>query len=227
MTMKVVIADSNDVVRVGLTTILSTPNSIDLVGKASSSNELIEIVKNEDVDVVLIDYTAPNFEIDVVPEVLSINNRIRFVAITPEQNPTIIVDALKSGITSYVKKDCDVQEIIDSVTETSKGTNFFCGKIMDIIRHYSIDVEHLDSGHFSCAPVLLSAREVEIIKFIAEGNTNTEIADILHLSPHTVTTHRKNIMAKLGTKNTAGIVMYAVKSNIVSPNKFLFSGEEN
>lgn len=225
--MKVVIADSNDVIRVGLNTILTSPHNIELVGEATSSESLLEIVKTNEIDVILIDYTAENFAIDVVPKVLSINKNIRFVAITPEQNPTIIIDALKSGVTSYVKKDCDVQEIIDSVTETAKGTNFFCGKIMDIIRHHSIDVEHLDLKHYSCAPVLLSAREMEIIKYIAEGNTNTEIAEILHLSPHTVTTHRKNIMAKLGTKNTAGIVMYAVKSNIVSPNKFMFSGEEN
>ena len=58
---------------------------------------------------------------------------------------------------------------------------------------------------------------------IAEGHTNTKIAELLFLSAHTVTTHRKNIMHKLGVKNTAGIVMYAVKSGIVSPNRFLFS----
>lgn len=225
--MKVVIADSNDVVRVGLKTILTSSNAVEFVGAATNNEELSQLITDNKVDVVLIDYTAPCFSIDIVPKILSKHHLLKFVAITPEQNPSIIVDALKSGITSYVKKDCDVQEIIDSITETSKGTNFFCGKIMNIIRHHSIDVEHLDNDNFSCAPVMLSAREMEIIKYIAEGNTNTEIAEILHLSPHTVTTHRKNIMGKLGIKNTAGIVMYAVKSNIVSPNKFLFTGEDN
>ena len=71
--------------------------------------------------------------------------------------------------------------------------------------------------------VVLSDRENEIIKLVAEGNTNGKIAELLFLSNHTVNTHRKNIMAKLGVKNTAGIVMYAVKMNIVSPNRFLFS----
>ena len=60
---------------------------------------------------------------------------------------------------------------------------------------------------------------------IAEGYTNAQIADKLFLSAHTVNTHRKNIMSKLGVKNTAGIVMYAVKSNLISPNKFLFTAE--
>ena len=74
-------------------------------------------------------------------------------------------------------------------------------------------------------PVVLSDRENEIIILIAEGNTNPQIADQLFLSSHTVNTHRKNIMGKLGVKNTAGIVMYAVKTNLVSPNKFLFAPE--
>ena len=68
-----------------------------------------------------------------------------------------------------------------------------------------------------------SERENEIIVLIAEGLTNEQIAEQLFLSKHTVNTHRKNIMAKLGVKNTAGIVMYAVKTNLVSPNKFLFA----
>ena len=174
----------------------------------------------------MLDYTAQNFSIDVIPKALNANKRIKIVAITPEQNPAIIIDALKSGVVSYIKKDCDIPEILASVRETAGGNKFFCGQILDSIRRASIDVEHLDLENFSCEPVLLSERELEIIKFIAEGNTNAQIAELLCLSPHTITTHRKNIMAKLGTKNTAGIVMYAVKSNLVSPNKFLFSRDQ-
>ena len=96
---------------------------------------------------------------------------------------------------------------------------------MDAIRKASIDVNDLDFDSFTCEAVVISDRENEIIKLIAEGNTNTQIADFLFLSNHTVNTHRKNIIAKLGVKNTAGIVMYAVKTNLVSPNKFLFSPE--
>lgn len=224
--MKVVIADSNDVVRVGLNTILSKDCMIKVVGEATTNDELIDILKSNEVDVIIIDYTAPGFTIDVIPAILNINKNLKVVAITPEQNPAVLMDALKSGVTSYIKKDCDTLEILDSVRETAVGNKFFCGKIMDTIRKHSIDVEHLDSENFSCAPVMLSEREIEIIKYIAEGSTNVQIAEYLHLSQHTVNTHRKNIMAKIGTKNTAGLVMYAVKSNIVSPNKFLFSGEE-
>ena len=77
--------------------------------------------------------------------------------------------------------------------------------------------------YFDVHNELLSAGE--IIVLIAEGRTNQQIADQLFLSAHTVNTHRKNIMSKLGVKNTAGIVMYAVKTNLISPNKFLFTAE--
>ncbi|HLV42861.1 MAG TPA: response regulator transcription factor [Brumimicrobium sp.] len=221
--MKVIIADSNEIVLVGLRTILASDPIIEVVGEAISSEQLLEQLRTQEVDVVLLDYTAPGYTIDVIPKALNIHKKLKIVAITPEQSPSVIMDALKSGVTSYIKKDCDIAEILASVRETICGNKFFCGQILDSIRRASIDVEHLDLENFSCEPVLLSERELEIIKFIAEGNTNAQIADILCLSPHTITTHRKNIMAKLGTKNTAGIVMYAVKSNLVSPNKFLFA----
>lgn len=105
------------------------------------------------------------------------------------------------------------------------GNQFFCGQILETIQRANIDVEDINLENFSCEPVVLSERELEIIVKIAEGFTNGQIAELLHLSTHTVNTHRKNIMAKLGVKNTAGIVMYAVKSNLVSPNKFLFASE--
>ena len=68
---------------------------------------------------------------------------------------------------------------------------------------------------------------MEVLQLIAEGFTNTQMAEKLFLSAHTVTTHRKNIMGKLGVNNTAALVMYAVKTGAVSPNKFLFQGETN
>ena len=136
-----------------------------------------------------------------------------------------MVDALRSGVKSYVKKDCDITEIINAIKETDRGNKFFCGQILETIQRANINVEDIDFESFSCEPVLLSERENEIIKYIAEGQTNAQIAEQLFLSNHTINTHRKNIMAKLGVKNTAGIVMYAVKTQIVSPNKFLFAGE--
>ena len=221
--MNLILADSNDLIRIGLRAILSTERTITIVSEAHSGEELLAQVKSFDTSLVLIDYTSSGFNIDIIPKVLSINKRIRFVAITAEQSPQTLVDALRSGISSYIKKDCDVNEILMAVKETGNGNKFFCGQILESIQRANIDVNDLDFESFSCEAVVVSERENEIIILIAEGLTNEQIAIQLFLSKHTVNTHRKNIMAKLGVKNTAGIVMYAVKTNLVSPNKFLFA----
>ncbi len=223
--MRVVLADSNDLVRIGLRTILSAKDNLDIVGEARNNEELIEQVKSFPIDLVIIDYTSTGFDIDVIPTTLSTTPHLKFIAITPEQSGQTLVDALRSGVMSYVKKDCDVGEIINAVKETGRGNKFFCGQILETIQKASIDVNDIDFESFSCEPIVLSEREIGIIVLIAEGYTNVQIADQLFLSTHTVNTHRKNIMAKLGVKNTAGIVMYAVKTNLVSPNKFLFAGD--
>ena len=221
--MNLILADSNDLIRIGLRAILSTERTITIVSEAHSGEELLAQVKSFDTSLVLIDYTSSGFNIDIIPKVLSINKRIRFVAITAEQSPQTLVDALRSGISSYIKKDCDVNEILMAVKETGIGNKFFCGQILESIQRANIDVNDLDFESFSCEAVVISERENEIIILISEGLTNEQIAIQLFLSKHTVNTHRKNIMAKLGVKNTAGIVMYAVKTNLVSPNKFLFA----
>ena len=145
------------------------------------------------------------------------------LAITNEQSALTIVSAIKAGVKSYVKKSCSIQEITDAVHATSEGEAFFCGQILEAIQLESIDLEEIDSEKFTCEPIKLSNRELEVIRYISEGYTNALIAEKLFLSSHTINTHRKNIMAKLGVNNTAAIVMYAVKSKIISPNRFLFN----
>jgi DNA-binding NarL/FixJ family response regulator len=206
-------------------TILSAHGGFKIVGEARNNKELHELLKNFEVSVILIDYTSPGFDIDIIHKLLQSKKDLRFVAITPEQSAQTLVDALRSGVQSYVKKDCDLAEIINAVEETWRGNKFFCGQILETIQRASIDVNDIDFESFTCEPVSLSERENEIIILIAEGLTNGQIADHLFLSTHTINTHRKNIMAKLGVKNTAGIVMYAVKTNLVSPNKFLFASD--
>lgn len=223
--MHVILADSNDLVRVGLRAVLNSSSGYKIVGEARDNEELLDQVSNFGASLVVIDYTAPGFDIDVIPKVLQKHKGVKFLAITPDQSAQTLVSALRSGVTSYVKKDCDLTEIQNAVTETFRGNKFFCGQILETIQRSSIDVNDVDFDSFSCEPILLSERENEIIKLIAEGNTNVQIADLLFLSNHTINTHRKNIMAKLGVKNTAGIVMYAVKTQLVSPNKFLFAAE--
>ncbi len=220
--VKLIIADSNDLARVGLRAIFPKED-ISVLSEAECSSDFLGQLETFVPDVVLIDYTSDGFKIDVIPQALSINPQLKFVAITPSQSAQTVVHAIKSGVTSHVKKDCSLQEIVDSVVETAKGSKFFCGQILETIQKDGIDVEAIDEVDFTCDPVIISAREIEIITLIAEGLTNAQISEKLFLSKHTVNTHRKNIMNKLGVKNTAGIVMYAIKEEYISPNKFLFS----
>lgn len=221
--MGIVLADSNDLVRAGLRSIVSIQTGLPIVGEATNNEELFEQIMSFNPSIVILDFTSEGFTIDIISKIQKLKTDLSFIAITPEQNAQILVDALRIGVKSYVKKDCELSEIVNAVIETSKGNKFFCGQILETIQKAEIDVNDLDFESFTCEAVVLSERENEIIKLVAEGNTNGKIAELLFLSNHTVNTHRKNIMSKLGVKNTAGIVMYAVKMNIVSPNRFLFS----
>lgn len=222
--IKLVIADSNELARVGIRTIFKDED-IQIIGEATTTAELLDLIKSFEPDVVMIDYTADGFTIDAVPAIKAFKEEILEVGITPLQTAQTLVDAIKSGVTSYIKKDCSLEEIKNAVLETANNNAFFCGTILETIRAEGINIESIEEVDFTCDPVMLSEREREVITFIAEGYTNAVISEKLFLSKHTVNTHRKNIMAKLGVKNTAGIVMYAVKEKYTSPNKYLFSAE--
>ena len=132
--MKIVLADSNELIRLGIRSALQKDLSPEIVGEANSSEELLDIVRNFETELLVVDYTSDGFTIDVVPQVLNENSNLRILAITPEQSAQTLVDALRSGIMSYVKKDCSLAEIIDAAVETSKGNKFFCGQILETIQ---------------------------------------------------------------------------------------------
>ncbi len=223
MTKSIIIADSSTIGKIGLRAVIESLNGFDVVDEVETSIELLESIKNNPPNLVIIDFLSEGFDIDVVVKIKRDFHRSKILAVTPMQSSQTFVHAMKAGVDSYIKKSCDLEEITDAIQQTSRGTSFFCGKILEEIRKASIVVDDFNNvTELPCNAIELSKREKEVLYLIAEGNTNTEIAEILFLSSHTVTTHRKNIMIKLGVKNTAGIVMYAVKSGLVSPNKFLF-----
>lgn len=225
--MKIVLADTNELIRLGIRVLLNSELKCEIVGEASNSPELLEVIESFDVDVIIMDFTSSGFDIDDIAVIKREFPSIGILAITPDQSAQVLVDALRSGITSYVKKDCSFPEILEAVKETYNDNKFFCGQILETIQEANLKLEDIELDSFTCEPILISKRESEIITLIAEGNTNAQIAEKLFLSAHTINTHRKNIMSKLGVKNTAGIVMYAVKTNLISPNKFLFTADNN
>ena len=222
MGVRTIIADHSELAIIGLQAIFAGVDRIEVVGVARDPIELQALLVRHHPDVVLLDHTAEGFHARVIRDGIKRSKRTRFVAITPDPSSVALMSAIRSGVTSYIKKDCDVAEIIDAVLQTADGEKFFCGKILESLRRSNFNVEQFQMEPLSCAPVTLSDRECEVVQLIAEGLSYTRIADQLNLSAHTVNTHRRNVMQKLGVNNTAAVVMYAVKNGLVSPNRYLF-----
>lgn len=217
--IKIIIADSHFLSRKGLAILLNENVDFTLLAEALSTSDLINQSKFYKPDLIIIDYTSVNFSLDGVQQIVRKYPKAKLLAITELQSNEIILRALKSGITSHLLKDCEQDEIMEAIYQTTKGEKFMCGKIATAV----LQEKSLSNYEYSCQGMNISDREMEIITLIAEGYSNKEVADKLFLSTHTVTTHRKNIMNKLGINNTAGLVLFAVRENLVSPNHFLFS----
>ena len=223
MLKSIIIADSSTIGKIGLRAVIDKLDEYYIIDEVESNSELLESMNSNRANLVIIDFFSEGFDIDVIVKIKREHRNSKILALTTMQSSQTFVHAMRAGVDSYIKKSCDIQEITDAIKTTSNGTSFFCGKILNEIRKASIEVNDINNiTELPCDAIELSKREKEVLYLISEGNTNSEIAEILFLSSHTVTTHRKNIMIKLGVKNTAGIVMYAVKSGLVSPNKFLF-----
>lgn len=214
----VIIADSSLISREGLKSILNNEIDMEVVGQADCTNDLIQKAHSTPHNVIVIDYLSPTFDIKDIRSIRAMLPETRFVSIVEFPQKVMIQEALKLGVGAHLLKDCSYDEIVDSVRSVMKNEQFFCGKVLDVLN----DVNG-KSGEISCDPIQLSIREVEIIQKIAEGYTNKQIADTFFISTHTVMTHRKNIMNKLGVNNTAGLVVYAIKEQLISPNHFLFN----
>ncbi len=222
MIVRTLIADRSELSLIGLRSILSEVPRVELVGVARDAVAMQAMIVRHKPHVVLLDHTAEGFGAQAIKEGLKRSRKTRFVSITPAPSTATLLAAVRAGVTSYVRKDCDVQEIIDSVTSTADGTKFYCGKVLEVLRRASVDVDRFMEEPLNCTPVVLSDRECQVVTLIAEGKSYTRIAEDLNLSSHTVIAHRRNIMQKLGVNNTAAVVLYAVKNGFISPNRFLF-----
>jgi len=217
----IVIADNSELILNGLKCILQPLVSKQIVSftKFAPLKEYLKATKNV---LLIIDYTSKGFSLNKVVELKNKYPKMLVMALTPYTNAQTIVKAVEAGIESHIKKECSVQEIKNAFNATASGAKFFCNDIVAQMRKENINPKNIDFKSLDPNPVSLSDREIQIIRFIAEGYTNSQIAAIVYLSNHTVNTHRKNIMKKLGVNNTAGIVMYAVKEQMVTPNQFSF-----
>ncbi len=221
--VKLLIAEDHYLVRQGMKRVLEGQNDIRIVGEALDCSELEQMALKEQPDVLIVDYTSDMFPEEVLQPILKLVPRTKVLAVTPSQSKMTLQKGLDLEVTSFLLKNCEQEEIIEAIHATANRENFFCGQIVEQILHENPESDLASSDIMSrvwasCEPVKISSREVEIIRLIAKGHTTKEIADQLFLSTHTVVTHRKNIMRKLGINNTASLVIYAVQENIVKAN---------
>jgi DNA-binding NarL/FixJ family response regulator len=217
----VIIADSSELILKGLNTILKTEIEDD-IHLCEDYSSLKLLLATNDNFFLIIDYTSKGFSLDQIVDLKNTYPKLIIMAITPYTNAQTIVQAVQAGVESHIKKECSIKEIKDAYSATISGKKFFCDDILKQMRSENVNVDKISFNSLNTNSATLSERELQIIQFIAEGYTNSQIAAIIYLSNHTVNTHRKNIMKKLNVNNTAGIVMYAVKTEMVSPSQFSF-----
>ncbi len=222
---KVLIADKNYLSRVGAELLISSLKGYELLPSAITDfDDLTKKISTFSPDILILDFFSFNLSSADIKLLSRKIKNLKVLAITEALSKNEINNALNSGVNSYLLKECDREEIIEAIVATLNNERFLCGKVSSVLTSAPEVAESKALiKTYSCEGFNVTEREIEIIKYIAEGLSNKQIADKLNLSTHTVNTHRKNIMNKLDVNNTAGIVMYAVKNQLLETNHFLFS----
>ncbi len=222
--IKVLIADKNFLSRVGLELLVGELKGFELVptvcGDIQALQSQLQLSKP---NLLITDFTSLGIKADELKGLIKKFSRTKFLIITEMLSKSELSKVMESGITSFLLKDCDKSEILEAINSTIKGEKFICGKIVSLLTAASeIKSNNSFIKSLGCEGMAVTEREIQIIRAIAEGLSNKLIADKLSLSTHTVNTHRKNIMGKLGVNNTAGVVMFAVKNQLLETNFSLF-----
>ncbi|MBN8704159.1 MAG: response regulator transcription factor [Bacteroidetes bacterium] len=219
----ILIADDSFLVCKGLEALCAKNKSYKVVGSISNWSELVIKLDLDPVDILIIDCITVAPSLNHIKQLADTYKKTNILAITNEQPQNIVTKILAAGVKSYLLKDCDGQEIQDAIGKTSKGEGFICSKIVESLVNFNQNKSSLSANNSAnCEGINVTERERDIIRLVADGLSNKQIADKLFLSTHTINTHRKNIMNKLGLANTAGLVMYAVKNDLLEHNKYLF-----
>lgn len=208
--IKVLIADDHEILRFGISTFLSSADSIEMVGEASSGEECIELFKKKKPDVCILDISMPGKNgIETTKAIREIDPDVKVLILSMHIDKAILDQVLEAGINGYLLKDTEKTELLHGIESIAKGQQVFSDPISKMITKSYLNGDQM--LHDS-----ITKREREILQLIVEGYSSKLIADKLDISPRTVDTHRGNIMQKLNIPNAAGLVRYAIENNLVS-----------
>lgn len=212
MGLKILHANANILMANGLNALIYKGGGVDKLYVCKNEKELFKQLSAESFDLVIIDPLASGyFTASTSMKIKEIYPQQKVLIISDIEHPREVLSILEKGVQGYLTRQCDEDEIIHAIFAIAKGEKFYCNKVLDIILN-----KQFETKEENCEPTVLTERESEITALIASGMTNKDIANQLHLSPHTVHTHRKNIIKKLGVKSVSELTVYAMSVGLIS-----------
>lgn len=211
--IKLCITDDHKMVLEGLQLLLEAHPDINIVQLCNSANSLLTYLKAEQPDVILLDINMPELNgIEACKIIKKEYPSIKIIALSMIAEINLVKLMLKNGAVGYLHKNASQDEIISAIQDVVNGKRYLSSEINELLLLAQNNQPKIYNSPFP----KLSRREEEILTFILDELTTKEIADKLFISFGTVETHRRNIMIKLGVKNTAGLVRVALEYNIIN-----------
>lgn len=220
MSIKILIADDHKIIRDGLKALLEKVPEMDVVGEAENGRAAVDLTRRLSPHVVIMDISMPELNgIEATRQIREEFPGIKVIALSMYFDKRYVAGMLKAGVSGYLLKNCASEELIKAVKDVVKNKTYMSPKISDMVVK---DYAHLLSSKETSPADLLTPREREVLQLIAEGVKTHDIADRLNVSIKTISTHRQQIMQKLGMDSVAELTLFALKEGIIS----LDSGEE-
>ena len=210
--VNIALVDDHTLFRTGLRGLLSMREGFNVVADVGSGEEFLELLPALEVDVVFMDISMPGINgVETTRRVLQLRPNLHVIALSMYGDDHFYKLMLESGASGFLLKDSDIEEVYASVDAVSEGDSYFSEALLGSITR---NMSRLTIPEVSSEDAL-SDREVEILLEVCRGLSNQEIADKLFISKRTVDKHRANILEKTGCKNTANLVVYAIKNHLV------------
>lgn len=215
MKIKVLIADDHPIVRSGICSLLESQTDLEVVGEAESGREAISMARELMPDVVVMDIAMPDVNgLEATRQIKKHSPHINILALTVYDNEEYFFQMLSAGASGYLPKKAATEELVQAIRAVHQGAAFLYPTVAKkLIGEY---LRRVDSGEELASYDGLTPREKEVLKLIAEGFTNQEIANQLYLSKKTIETHKENIMNKLNMHNRVELVKYAIRKGLIN-----------
>ncbi|MBN1112493.1 MAG: response regulator transcription factor [Bacteroidales bacterium] len=207
--LKIFIVDDHNLFREGLLFLLSNSNLEADIYEAENGEQFLDKFQLINPDIILMDIEMPVINgITATYEALKINPELKIIALSMYGNENYYTEMIDAGAKGFLLKNSKFDDVRNAILDVYSGKNYFSPEILDGI------IKNLNKKKYKKANYNLSEREVEILYNICKGLSNHEIADNLFISKRTVDKHRENILLKTQSKNTAELVVYAIKNKI-------------